>query len=507
MTRPSARKRTDANGKRFEHVRRLHRVATSFALTCAVVGGSVGIAAAVPPAPPNPSDQAIGAAQDQVSSGSSSLSDLINRLGQADQQITDLDGQAAERAQAVNKTLVDLQEARDHADDAAAVWEQKKAVLGSVNELIARAQDQFDDYAVNAYRTGGSGTLYGSVLGAGNSDNLLDQAGLLTVMSKGQHEALDNLQRARTQAANDESTARAAKADADSATAEAQQRQDAAQADVEAAQQELAAQQRRRDELVAQRTTAETQVAEAKATAAGLQNDREQYTQWVEASKAEAAAKAKADAENMARAAEQARQAVSAAADFTGQVVDAIGKIQDALDSADLSGSFTPDPQRSNDRASAAGSLGSLGPVMRGSAAVELVVNRALSQLGVPYAWGGGNAYGPTRGIRDGGVADRYGDYNKTGFDCSGLMMYAFAGIGISLQHYTGYQYNDKHGTKVPLSQMKRGDMIFYGANASQHVAMYLGGGQMVEAPQSGSVVKISPVRTNGAMPYVVRMA
>ena len=52
---------------------------------------------------------------------------------------------------------------------------------------------------------------------------------------------------------------------------------------------------------------------------------------------------------------------------------------------------------------------------------------------------------------------------------------------------------------------MRRGDMIFYGPNASQHVAMYLGDGQMLEAPYTGSVVKISPVRTSGMTPYVTR--
>jgi len=143
-------------------------------------------------------------------------------------------------------------------------------------------------------------------------------------------------------------------------------------------------------------------------------------------------------------------------------------------------------------------------PSVTGPAAVEIVIDRAMSQIGVPYAWGGGNENGPTRGIRDGGVADVHGDYAKVGFDCSGLMIYAFAGIGISLPHYTGYQYTA--GTQVPSSQMRRGDMIFYGPNASQHVALYLGDGQMLEAPQSGSFVKISPVRWGGMTPYVVRM-
>ncbi len=60
-------------------------------------------------------------------------------------------------------------------------------------------------------------------------------------------------------------------------------------------------------------------------------------------------------------------------------------------------------------------------------------------------------------------------------------MLYMFAGVGIKLDHYSGSQYNA--GRKVPSSQMRRGDMIFYGPNASQHVAMYLGDGQMLEAP------------------------
>lgn len=135
---------------------------------------------------------------------------------------------------------------------------------------------------------------------------------------------------------------------------------------------------------------------------------------------------------------------------------------------------------------------------------IEIVINRAMSQLGQPYAWGGGTAQGPSQGIRDGGVADSYGDYNKIGFDCSGLVLYAFAGVGISLPHYSGYQY--QHGTKVDPSNMQRGDLLFYGPGGSSHVAIYLGDGQMIEAPQSGSFVQISPVRWTGMSEYVVRL-
>ncbi|KAB7757504.1 peptidase M23, partial [Mycolicibacterium phlei DSM 43239 = CCUG 21000] len=135
-------------------------------------------------------------------------------------------------------------------------------------------------------------------------------------------------------------------------------------------------------------------------------------------------------------------------------------------------------------------------PRVYGRQATEYVIKRAMSQLGVPYSWGGGNAAGPSRGIDSGA--------NTVGFDCSGLMLYAFAGVGIKLDHYSGSQYNA--GRKVPTSQMRRGDMLFWGPNGSQHVALYLGDGQMIEAPYTGSVVKVSPVRTSGMTPYATRL-
>ena len=170
--------------------------------------------------------------------------------------------------------------------------------------------------------------------------------------------------------------------------------------------------------------------------------------------------------------------------ELTGEVSDVLGELDTTDDVTEKATNALGDADR--------------------NAKIEAVIARAKSQIGMPYAWGGGNANGPTKGIRDGGVADSYGDYNKVGFDCSGLTMYAFAGVGISLPHYTGYQY--QKGTQVPASEMQRGDLIFYGPGASQHVAIYLGDGTMIEAPQSGSNVQISPVRWSGMTPNVVRL-
>ena len=135
-------------------------------------------------------------------------------------------------------------------------------------------------------------------------------------------------------------------------------------------------------------------------------------------------------------------------------------------------------------------------PRVYGRQATEYVIQRAMAQRGVPYSWGGGNAAGKSTGIDSGS--------GTVGFDCSGLMLYAFAGVGIKLDHYTGSQYNA--GRKIPSAQARRGDLLFWGPNASQHVALYLGNGEMLEAPYTGSVVKVSPVRTSGMTPYATRL-
>ena len=133
---------------------------------------------------------------------------------------------------------------------------------------------------------------------------------------------------------------------------------------------------------------------------------------------------------------------------------------------------------------------------VNGAQAIEYVIRRAGTQIGVPYSWGGGSLTGPSRGVDQGA--------GTVGFDCSGLTRFAFAGVGVLLPRWSGDQYNA--GRKVPPSQAKRGDLLFWGPGGSQHEAIYLGGGQMLEAQQTGVPIKISPVRTSGMTPYVIRI-
>ncbi|GFG48670.1 hydrolase [Mycolicibacterium agri] len=143
---------------------------------------------------------------------------------------------------------------------------------------------------------------------------------------------------------------------------------------------------------------------------------------------------------------------------------------------------------------------------------VQYVIARALSQRGVPFSFGGGDVNGPTRGSGPAANAiglDRAGHVvglnpaeSIVGFDASGLMVYSFAGAGIKLPRSSGEQY--KVGRKVLPQQALPGDMIFYGPEGTQSVALFIGNGQMVEA--GDPVVRVSPVRTNNMAPYLVRV-
>ena len=82
-----------------------------------------------------------------------------------------------------------------------------------------------------------------------------------------------------------------------------------------------------------------------------------------------------------------------------------------------------------------------------------------------------------------------YGAAGPSTFDCSGLVMWAYAQVGINLPHYSGAQFAD--GTHISMSQLAPGDLVFP-SDPGQHVAMYIGGGQIIEAPYTGAVVHIT---------------
>ncbi|WP_345351764.1 NlpC/P60 family protein [Actinoallomurus liliacearum] len=124
----------------------------------------------------------------------------------------------------------------------------------------------------------------------------------------------------------------------------------------------------------------------------------------------------------------------------------------------------------------------------RGTDLGSVAASAALKWLGTPYSWGGGNETGPTRGIAQGA--------GTVGFDCSGLVTYAWAKAGVRLVHYATTQYNA--GPHPSRGELRPGDLVFFAHSPADpstihHVGIYIGNGQMVEAPFTGARVRISP--------------
>ena len=102
----------------------------------------------------------------------------------------------------------------------------------------------------------------------------------------------------------------------------------------------------------------------------------------------------------------------------------------------------------------------------------NIAIRAAMGYIGTWYVWGGAS---------------------KSGVDCSGLIMLAYEAAGIDFPHYSGAQYEDT--LRVPLVDIEPGDLLFYGYNGDEHVAMYVGDGKMIEAEMTGTQVHVVPVR------------
>lgn len=137
------------------------------------------------------------------------------------------------------------------------------------------------------------------------------------------------------------------------------------------------------------------------------------------------------------------------------------------------------------------------------TAKYETVLNAMKANLGAPYVWGGSGEYLTTSSLARlksifssaaaSGEYSRDESYVNKGyraFDCSGLMQWGFKQAGITIGRTTWDQIGN--GTEVPLNSIKPGDLLFYGT--LQHVGMYIGNGQWIEAPNKNADVRISSV-------------
>ncbi|GFG76060.1 NlpC/P60 family peptidoglycan endopeptidase RipA [Mycobacterium botniense] len=447
------------------------RAATSLALAVALLACTPGLAAADP--------------------GPDTVAALVADVARANQRLHELAAAIETEQEAVNKALVDVQTARDNAAAAQHDVEVRQQEVHDANTAIAAAQRRLNSFAAATYVNGPPS----SYLTASGPDDIIATAAAGRTLAATSQQVLTALQRARTEQVNRESAARLAKQKADKAVADAQASQEAAVAALTDTQRKFGEQQKEVERLAAERDAAQARLdAVRNASARSAGGAPPPADRWDSPG---AAGPPGHRAGQWDGEWDPTLPMVPSAnvPDNPIEIVNGVLRMSatSAQVTADMGRKFLQNVGilRPDDTGITNGRI----PRVYGRQASEYVIRRGLSQVGVPYSWGGGNAAGPSRGIGSGA--------DTVGFDCSGLILYSFAGVGIKLPHYSGSQYN--LGRKIPSAQMRRGDVIFYGPGGSQHVTLYLGNGQMLEAPDVGLRVRVAPVRTGGMTPYVVR--
>jgi cell wall-associated NlpC family hydrolase len=362
-------------------------------------------------------------------------SGLVVPTASAD-QISDLKAQAA-----AVKARIDALGLQESA--LAEKYDQAKLTLASLETKVASAQSRLQadqtttDQArkalkqdvLQAYMTGGSDPLASGSGVASATTSLLRNAYESTLVTD-QSEAIDSYHVAVLQQQADET--------------DLKQQQTAAQNEVAVISADRTAVSNSANQLTALESHINGQVA----------------TLIAQQQAAEAAAAQAAAARARQIAAEQAAAAAAAAHQTT----------QSNTGTSTGTGGSTTNGTGSGSNDNGGGGSGPYTPPPGVSSAAAIAVAAAESRVGDWYVWA---AAGPST------------------FDCSGLVMWAYAQAGVSLPHYSGAQYADT--VHIPMSDLQPGDLVFF-SDPGEHVAMYVGNGMIIEAPYTGATVHIIPM-------------
>ena len=375
---------------------------------------------------------------------------------------------------------------------------------------VVVAQKNFDNaragfrlYIAAAYmnRSGDSSGL----LTAQNPNVLLERSDLSRYAAAHQLDAIGTMTRATVAKANAVSRARTAVALRTKLTGQANTARLAAGRAVASAKAQ-------RVTLVAQRGSYQSQLTAAGEALTGLNNKRAAYLQWqrIEAQiKAEAARQARIARAKLlaAQARERARLALVAAQQLRDQQAAqrrAANQNSSAGNNSNSNSSNSNQPSGNSGSSSGSNSgSNSGGSSNSGSSSGSWTpakgreaVARAERWLGMPYSFAAGDANGPTYGVCS------YSDAcHVLGFDCSGLSLYAWAGLGLYMDHYAASQYTQAGSVHPSVDQLQPGDLTFWstgGVSGIHHVAIYVGNGEVIQAPHTGTVVSFSPIWMDG---------
>lgn len=428
-------------------------------------------AAARPTPPPNPTDSQLAAARNQKAFLAGRVGALGGQIAQAQSALVQLEGQ---RELAEQKVALAVSKLRD----AQAAAAQAKADVAAAGKSASDAHDRFVKFVQASYMDGGVNGDAGTLLSASNPNDLLDEGTIQQYQASAKADAIGDLERATVAKSNADARARAAVQNLGRRAEAAKQAKQAADDDVAAEQVQKAA-------LESSLAQSQQQFDAAQAQLYTLNNQRAVYLRF----KAEQARLARIRAARLAaiRAAQLRAQREAAAA-----AAAAAAARRHRHSNGGGGGSSSGGSTYSSGPSAPTGGGWTAAKGMR-------AVRRAYSTLGTPYAWAGGGQYGPSYGVCDasnGAPNDCYVD----GYDCSGLAMYAW---GRSWDHYAATQYYQAGSYHPGAGNLMPGDLIFWSTNGTvggiHHVAVYKGGGQIIEAPYSGGYVQVAPLYEYGS--------
>jgi peptidoglycan DL-endopeptidase CwlO len=449
----------------------------------AVAGLVLALVAALAPGASADNRDPVFPSQAEVDASKGTVAQKADQVGQIEAQLAAASVRADRLATDVARAVEAYNGARFRLQQAIQAALAAEQAAEAARAQVETARTELGRFAAAAYRSGGDlGALSTFLVAAGPRD-LISRAAALQSIGDSRRHALENLRSAQAYATVldrraatmlDKRQVAAQRVERAKATAEARletQRQAVGQIDAQ------------RQTLVRALATARhTSVRLEQARQAGLERARAEAARLA-AERAAAAAARKAAAEAAAQAAEDARRSQAEKAQRDQEQRDSDAKKAADQPASDQStgnggggggnggngggGGGAPEPSAPSPPPSGSSSGSASG--------AESAIDFAMAQMGKPYQWG---ADGPST------------------YDCSGLVMRAWQQGGVSLPHYSVEEYAQSQ--PVALSDLRRGDLVFFASGSDYqsiyHVGLYIGSGQMIEAPYTGENVRISSI-------------
>ena len=428
-----------------------------------ILAVTTALSASADPDPVYPSKAQVDKAQSAVATTSGKVSSLDAQYAAASAQLTQVQERAGAAAEAYNGAVYEL-------DKRTAETTAAKKRAAQAQEVADAAALQVRRYAASVYQQGGNLGELEAYLSSTGPQDLMDRATALEAVSDARTRTLQ--QAAASSIVADTMRQQAARAEAAQAKAAqaAEQARNAAQAQADQAEAAAAQIQQQQNALT-------VQLASLRKTSVDLEKQRQDGLAAAAVARAAAA-----EAARQARLAEErAKAARTAAARKAAQEAAARAAAEAARQKAAAEAAEKAAEEASQQQNQPKPKPDNPPPPPSTNGGVSAVISYARAQIGKPYQWGGA---GPNS------------------FDCSGLTMRAWQRAGVSLSHYTGAQWGET--SRVAISDLRPGDLVFFGSSGptSHHVGLYIGGGQMIEAPYTGANVRYASIYRSDLVSY-----